>query len=271
MFTVAFIGAGKMAQALAAAMQQAGLLSGVRAVDPVPEAIDQLSKRLGNALRVEEHPSAAAAAEGADACFLAVKPQDVASAAADLGETATLIVSIMAGVSLASLRERLPNARLARVMPNTPCLVGQMAAGYTFAPEATDADRHAVSRMLAAAGLAIEVAEEQLDAITALSASGPAFFARLLQWYADAGQRQGLPADIAIPLTLQTAVGTAELLRQLQLDPDSLVEMVSSRGGTTVAGRAVLEASGVAETLAQTVAAATARSRELGEQSRQST
>ena len=105
MFTVAFIGAGKMAQALAAAMQQAGLLSGVRAVDPVPEAIDQLSKRLGNALRVEEHPSAAAAAEGADASFLAVKPQDVASATADLGETATLIVSIMAGVSLASLRE----------------------------------------------------------------------------------------------------------------------------------------------------------------------
>ena len=268
MFTIAFIGAGKMAQALAAAMQDARLLRAVRAVDPVPGAIDHLRQRLGSETTVEVCASAGAAADGADACFLAVKPQDVDTATADLSDTTTLVVSIMAGVSLATLRDRLPRARLARVMPNTPCLVGQMAAGYAFSADVTDDDRRDVARMLAAAGLAIEVAEEQLDAITALSASGPAFFARLLAWYAAAGERQGLPAEIAMPLTLQTVVGTAEMLRQLALDPEALVEMVSSRGGTTVAGRAVLEASGVADTLEQTLAAATERSRELGEQSR---
>lgn len=268
MFTVGFIGAGKMAQALAAAMHGAGLLRAVRAVDPAREALEHLRDQLGPTLPVEEHTSAAAAANGADACFLAVKPQDLDRATADLGQTRSLIVSIMAGVSLGSLRERLPQARLTRVMPNAPCLVGQMAAGYTFSAETTEQDRRAVASMLSTAGLAIEVAEEQLDAITALSASGPAFFARLLAWYADAGQRQGLPADIAMPLTLQTVVGTAELLRQLDLDPASLVEMVSSPGGTTIAGRAVLEASDVAETLAETVAAAAARGRELGAQAR---
>ena len=119
-------------------------------------------------------------------------------------------------------------------------------------------------RLLAAAGEAHEVPEEQLDAVTGLSGSGPAYFARFIEWLSAAGVQQGLQPQVAAALTVQTALGTALLLQQRAMAPDDLVQMVSSPGGTTVAGRGELEAGAVRGALERTVAAATDRSRELG-------
>jgi pyrroline-5-carboxylate reductase len=253
-----------MAQALAGSMRRGELLAGVRVYDPAPDQINRLRQRLGPGLEPQVCGSGADAATGVDACFLAVKPQMLVPATADLQRSTALFASILAGVPLAALRRRLPAARLVRVMPNTPCLVGAMAAGYAFAADSTAADRQLIAQLLAAAGVAEEVAEADLDAITALSGSGPAFFARLIEWYAAAGEAEGLSPRVALTLTLQTALGTAALLQELAMSPAELVAMVSSPGGTTVAGREQLEGGGVATLLRATLRAATQRSRELG-------
>ena len=122
-----------------------------------------------------------------------------------------------------------------------------------------------MTRLLAAAGVAIEVPEEQLDAVTGLSGSGPAYVARIIEWLSAAGVQQGLAPEVAGALSVQTVLGTALLMQRREMAPDALVDMVSSPGGTTVAGRRELEAGAVREALRSTVAAATARSRELGQ------
>lgn len=250
-----------MGLALARRLQAAGLAEGIAVYDTAAERGALFRRELSGVTVAAE---AGAVCRAADAAFLAVKPQDVAAATAGLGGSDGLIISIVAGVSLARLTARLPRARLVRVMPNTPCLVGAMAAGFTLGAGAGKEDRALVNRLLAAAGAACEVPEEHLDAVTGLSGSGPAYFARFIEWLSAAGVRQGLTPEVAAALTLQTALGTALLMQQQAIAPGDLVEMVSSPGGTTVAGRRELEAGPVRAALERTVAAATARSRELG-------
>jgi pyrroline-5-carboxylate reductase len=149
-------------------------------------------------------------------------------------------------------------------MPNTPCLVGAMAAGYAFGSRIRPEDRELVKQLLGAAGYAAEVEEQLLDGVTGLSGSGPAFVARLIQAFIEAGKHLGLAPEVARNLSLQTFFGTAKLLTDTGMEPQKLVEMVSSPKGTTVAGREVLEASDYAEVIGKTIRAATERSRELG-------
>lgn len=250
-----------MGFALAGCLQGRGLAERISVYDKLDERCALFRRELRG---VTVAADAVAVCRAADACFLAVKPQDVATATGGLHDSDGLIISILAGVSLARLATLMPRARLVRVMPNTPCLVGAMAAGFAMGPGTGTGDRELVGRLLAAAGEAHEVPEEQLDAVTGLSGSGPAYFARFIEWLSAAGVQQGLQPQVAAALTVQTALGTALLLQQRAMAPDDLVQMVSSPGGTTVAGRGELEAGAVREALERTVAAATDRSRELG-------
>ena len=250
-----------MGFALARSLQGSGLADRIAVHDKLTERCALFDRELDG---VTVATDAAAVCRDADACFLAVKPQDVAAASAGLRGSDRLIISILAGVSLVRLATLMPRARLVRVMPNTPCLVGAMAAGFTMGAGTDAGDRDLVARLLAAAGEAHEVPEEHLDAVTGLSGSGPAYFARVIEWLSAAGVEQGLEPEVAAALTVQTALGTALLLQQHAMAPDDLVQMVSSPGGTTVAGRRELEAGAVRGALERTVEAATSRSRELG-------
>lgn len=203
--------------------------------------------------------------------FLCTKPQDVGTVMAEVraawraAENDQVLVSICAGVKLASLAALLPaGAKVVRVMPNMPCLVAMMAAGYAASETLTDADADAVHRMLSAAGVAYRLPEDMLDAVTGLSGSGPAYVAHLIEAFARAGERMGLPADVAYGLSLETFRGTAELMREKKLDPQELKTIITSPNGTTFAGRSVFEASDVADIVERTVDAGRARSVELG-------
>ena len=265
-----FVGAGTMALALARGIRAADLAGVITAHDPDRERLDRFCAEVDATAAADN----GAVAAGAEILFLAVKPQDMEAAAAALaagGRAAagksdladTLVVSIAAGVTLSRLASWLPAARLIRVMPNTPCLVAEMAAGFARGPTATDRDARTVGDLLRALGVALEVEERHLDAVTALSGSGPAFIAGLLQAFIDAGEACGLPQEVARELTLQTAKGTAALLQERGWDAGHLIDLVSSPAGTTVAGRAVLESSDLRSVIADTIAAATARGREL--------
>ena len=250
-----------MGFALAGSLQGAGLAARICVYDKLAERCELFRREFDG---VTVTGDAGAVVRAADATFLAVKPQDVQTATAGMEDSDALVISILAGVSLAALGARLPRARLVRVMPNTPCLVGAMAAGFAFADGVDSGDRALVRRLLTAAGVALEVPEEQLDAVTGLSGSGPAYFARFIEWLSAAGVQQGLAPEVATELSVQTALGTALLMQQQGMAPATLVDMVSSPGGTTVAGRRELEQGAVQGALERTVAAAPARSRELG-------
>jgi len=249
-----------MAYALAGALAQKEPETVLVPYDPNPDRI---------ALFVRDFPRVEPAASPADTAscsltFLAVKPQVMAAALEPLAETRNLMVSIAAGLSLSWFRERLPQARVVRVMPNTPALAGEMAAAYAPGPGVTPEDLALVKGVLEAAGRAVLVSEELMDGVTGLSGSGPAFFARIAQAFMAAGQELGLSPEDARVLTLQTMKGTAVLLEKTGMSPDELVTMVSSPNGTTVAGREVLEASDMSRIIGDTVKRAAARSRELG-------
>jgi pyrroline-5-carboxylate reductase len=206
---------------------------------------------------------------GADVIFLAVKPQH---AAAVLGELHgkwrpnQLLISIAAGVRLSTLADLVGSVpRLVRVMPNTPCLVGQSASAYALGPTATPADAELVAALLGAVGRAWQVPESQLDAVTGLSGSGPAFIYVVIEALSDGGVRMGLPRDLATSLAAQTVRGAAEMVLETGDHPGVLKDQVTSPGGTTIAGLAALEAAGLRSALISAVEAATRRSQELGQ------
>src|SRR5262249_39840467 len=159
--------------------------------------------------------------------------------------------------------EGLGPCRLVRVMPNTPCLVGMSASAYCLGPGATSADAELVNKLLSAVGLAVALGEEQLDAVTGLSGSGPAFVYLMIEALADGGVRMGLPRDIALRLAAQTLKGAAEMVLATGDHPGVLKDRVASPGGTTIAGLHVLEQQGVRGALISAVEAAARRATEL--------
>jgi pyrroline-5-carboxylate reductase len=203
-------------------------------------------------------------AEASEVVFLSVKPQDIQPVLQELQDTDRLVISIAAGVAIARIESVLRTARVVRVMPNTPCLVGAMAAGYAFGSKVRWPDQEVVQQLLGAAGYAAEVEEELLDAVTGLSGSGPAFVAMFIEAFMKAGRELGLEAEITRNLSIKTFLGTAKLLAETGMEPRTLVDMVSSPNGTTVAGRRILEPSDYAEVIGKTIQAATERSKELG-------
>jgi pyrroline-5-carboxylate reductase len=262
---VGFIGAGQMATALGEGFVRAGLVNPANlvAADPSPEACERFAKATGGT----SGKCNLEAAQGAEVLFLAVKPQQMATVAAELkGKIAqeTLVISIAAGTRLATLEQGLgQNLRLVRVMPNTPCLVGQGASAYCLGGRATNEDGELVEQLLSAVGLAVAVEEKMLDAVTGLSGSGPAFVYVIIEALSDGGVRMGLPRAIAAALAAQTVLGAAQMVRTTGEHPGVLKDRVASPGGTTIAGPLALEQAGLRGGLMAAVEAATRRSIEM--------
>jgi pyrroline-5-carboxylate reductase len=262
---VGFLGAGRMATALAGAWLRAGLVGAdrCRAGDPLPQARRAFTAETG-CPAVSDNRAVVAAS---DVLVLAVKPQSMTALLAEVRPAlaAPLVVSIAAGVTLGQLAAGLgPGCRLVRVMPNTPCLVGASASGYTPGENATPEDVALVDRLLAAVGVAFRLPEHLLDAVTGLSGSGPAFVYLVIEALSDGGVRVGLPREVATALAAQTVLGAARMVLQTQAHPGVLKDMVASPGGTTIAGLHALERGGVRGALMDAVEAATRRATELG-------
>ncbi len=257
-----FIGSGNMATALAVAFKRAGLLGAAIASDQDIKKGILLKKKAGVLATADNKR----VVREADIIFLCVKPQDIPGVIAEIKEEAgrKLVVSIAAGVPIQKLQRGLPRAGIIRVMPNTPCLVGEMAAGYSIGGGVNREQADFVKKLLDAAGKAYLVPEKLLDAVTAVSGSGPAFFAYIYDCFIKAGKCQGLPEKVSRDLVLQTAKGTAVLLEKTGMSPEQLIEMVSSPKGTTIAGRKILERPPIAHLINDAVAAAAKRSSELG-------
>lgn len=264
---IGFIGAGQMARALARGLVSAGLVQveNLCASDPVAEARTAFQEMVPGARVSTENREIVSAAS---TIVLAIKPQQMEAVLDEIAEAlddSKLLISIAAGVRLSQIGDQLaPGVRLIRVMPNTPCLVGEGASGYALGIHATVADAQFVDRMLRSVGQTFPLEEELLDAVTALSGSGPAFFSAVLAALSDGGCRMGLPAEVAGGLALQTMLGTATYLQSTGETPELLKKRVSSPGGTTLAGLAALESHHLHEALVAAVEAATRRSRELG-------
>lgn len=265
MDTVGFVGGGKMAEALAQGILAKGLVEPdhITICEPLPERREHLAAALG--VRTSETNPAAAKA---DVVVLAVKPQVIPEAMASIRDHVTdrhLVVSIAAGVTLAALKAGLPaETRLVRVMPNTPCLVGEGAAGFACGAHALPQDADTVQELLTAVGRAFQMDEKLLDTVTGLSGSGPAYVYLIIEALADGGVREGLPRDAAQVLAAQTVLGAAKMVLDTGQHPGALKDAVMSPAGTTAEGIFVLEQAGMRGALMDAVAAATQRCRALG-------
>jgi pyrroline-5-carboxylate reductase len=259
-----FLGAGKMAEAVMSGVLKSGEVAptAITACELVAARRGELRAKHG----INVAPDAAAL-EASDVILAAVKPQDMAPALASAAEWAAerhLFVSIAAGWTLARLEAALPRARVVRVMPNLPILVGEGMAAYTLGSRATREDAGTTRWIFTRAGVAEEMPEELFDGVTALSGSGPAFLAYALRAYADAAVARGMPAATASRLASQTLVGTAAYLRETGQDPGEFIRAVASPNGTTEAGLRALDALGAQKTLGAAIDAAWARGAELG-------
>lgn len=260
-----FIGAGKMATALAAGMVGKQLFpdDNLAAVDVSAEARKQFAARTGLPCHEEAKPELLASA---DVILLAVKPQVAEAVVRALPprKEKTLVISICAGVSIERLRQWLGSNRIVRVMPNTPLMVGKGASCYALSEEADEFADKLVSKILGALGKAWRVNEEQLDAVTALSGSGPAYFFEFIAALREGGKALGLPAEMAEELAVATMAGSVEMLQRNMGTPEELRIAVTSPGGTTAAALDVMGNCGFRKMVADLLEAARNRSVELG-------
>ncbi|MCG3181293.1 MAG: Pyrroline-5-carboxylate reductase [Phycisphaerae bacterium] len=264
---LAIVGAGNMAEAIVRGVLGAGLLAPQQIVAADPDA---KRRELFGQMGVEAVESATAAVRPASRILLAVKPQTMSAVLAELAGVArpdALIVSIAAGVSTWRIESALPgqSRRVVRVMPNTPMLVGRGMSVLVKGSHATDEDLHWARRLFDAGGETLVVDDEALiDAVTAVSGSGPAYFFYLIENMVAAGQAEGLSEADAVKLAAVTCQGAAMLLLESGQPPRELRRKVTSPGGTTQAACDLLDARGVKEAMIDAVRAAAARSRELG-------
>jgi len=263
---VAFLGAGNMGEALIKGLTQGGLVpaGSITAADPRTEHLEEIAKRY----RIQAVADNATLVAGADVVILAVKPQIMGAVLKEIASVVndgTLLISIAAGVATKKLREHLGKAaRLIRVMPNTPALVLEGVTAIARADGLKPGDLEAAQELFGAVGRVVVLDESALDAVTGLSGSGPAYVAVAIEALADGGVKMGLDRATATLLAAQTVLGSARLILETGVHPGQLKDMVSSPGGTTIAGIAALEDGGFRRALIQAVERATLRSRELG-------
>jgi pyrroline-5-carboxylate reductase len=260
--TFGVVGLGRMAQALLFPLLEAGLVE--------PDAVRAVvaSETSAAALRQAHHgldvDTDSAAAGAAPVVLLAVKPQQLDLAAqAAAGGSGGLLVSVLAGVTLERLQRLFPQRQCVRAVPNTPALVRAGLTGLAFGADVDPGQRRWVEQLFAQVGEVHELPEPQLDAFLALTSSGPAFVAVVAEALADGAVAAGLPRLLAQRLTHRTLAGSAALMLERNLHPGELKDMVSSPGGTTIAGLRQLEQAGLRSALIEAVVAAAQRSREL--------
>jgi pyrroline-5-carboxylate reductase len=261
----AFLGGGVMATAILRSLLDAGLAVPERVAVSEPQAARrQVLAELG----VRAVAGNAEAVAGADVVVLAVKPYVIPSVLQEVGgalSPSQVVISIAAGVTLAQLEALLPAGVPAiRVMPNTPVQVGAGASAFCRGAAATEEHAALVRQVFEAGGRCVEVTEAQIDAVTGLSGSGPAYVCLIVEALADGGVRMGLPRDVALTLAAQTLLGSAKLILDTGDHPAVLKDRVATPGGTTIAGLAALEEAGVRSGLIRAVEAATRRATELG-------
>jgi len=264
--TIGFLGAGNMAEALVRGLVQGGVVGPEQIIASGPRG--ERMAELAEAYRIETTTDNAALAKKADILVLAVKPQILERVVREIASSIgphTLIISVAAGVDTAAIESHLPSgARVVRAMPNTPALVRAAATAIARGRHATEADLREAKTIFDAVGLTIVLDESQLDAVTGLSGSGPAYIFLILEALADAGVKVGLSRRSAQRLAAQTVMGSAKLLLDTDEHPGRLKDMVTSPGGTAIAGLHTLEEGGLRTTLINAVETATKRARELG-------
>jgi len=264
---VGFLGAGRMATALARGFIQAGIVDvdSVLASDVMEESCQGFTTATGAATV----SSNGQLVENSEIIFLAVKPQSMNSVLAEIQKEIDdkhLVISIAAGITISTLEKELgSDKRIIRVMPNTPCLVGEGASVISRGKSPTDDDMQIAKRLMTTLGYCAELPERHLDAVTGLSGSGPAYAFQMIEALSDGGVCMGLPRRIATELAAQTLLGAARMVLETGCHPAELKDQVTSPAGTTIAGLHVLEMGAFRGNLMAAVIAATNRSRELSQ------
>jgi len=263
---VGFVGGGNMGEALIRGLVESNLVpsDAIAVTDVRAERTRQLAEQYG----VRPLTGNVALATASDVVILAVKPQIMAPVLREVLPALSrrpLLISLAAGVSTATIQSVLGKyQRLIRVMPNTPALVLEGVTAIAKTPGLEVEDLETAQEIFTAVGKVVVLDEEQLDAVTGLSGSGPAYIAIVIESLADGGVKMGLDRTTAMTLATQTVLGAATLLAETGLHPGTLKDMVASPGGTTIAGIAALEEGGIRTTFIRAVERATLRSRELG-------
>lgn len=263
---IGFLGGGKMATALAKGFVRAEIVFPKEII--AGDLFDAARKNFAAETGAKTTAQNSDVLRFANVLILATKPDQVPAALAEIRDSFTknhLLISIAAGVTLAKLENLLPaGARVIRVMPNTPALVGEAASAFALGKSATAADGDLAKKLLSAVGVAIQVKESLLDAVTGLSGSGPAYVYQFIEALSDGGVAAGLPRDIATKLAAQTVLGAAKMVLETGQHPGALKEQVTSPGGTTIEGLHALEKGKLRATVMSAVRAATEKSKKLG-------
>ncbi len=263
---IGFIGGGKMAEALIKGVLRAKLSSTDEII--VSDVDKKRCQILEEDIGVKTTQENDKVISDADIIILAIKPNVMGKILEELKSNITskhLVVSIAAGIPLDFIESFLnEGCRAIRVMPNTPCLVGETAAAYAMGENATLNDGELVGQILNAVGKSFLLEEKQLDAVTGLSGSGPAFIYMVIEALTDGGVKMGLPRDVSTKLAAQTAFGAAKMVLEAGMHIGELKDSVTSPGGTTIEGLHALEKGGVRDALINAVEVATKKSKRLG-------
>ncbi|BCS55247.1 pyrroline-5-carboxylate reductase [Geobacter sp. SVR] len=259
-----FIGGGNMTEAIVKGLLAGGVPADtVMVAEPLPQRRDFLSSHHAVTLSDDNHQIA----RQADVIILAVKPQVAASVLTDLEATVSadkLVISIMAGISTTFIEDALANGvRVVRAMPNTPALIQAAATAISPGRKANAADLETADAIFSRIGTVVTLSEKQMDAVTGLSGSGPAYVYSFIEALSDAGVKNGLARDVARELAIQTVLGAARMVAETGEHPALLREKVTSPGGTTIAGLHALEQRGFHGIVMDAVDAACRRSKEL--------
>jgi pyrroline-5-carboxylate reductase len=262
---IAIIGGGKMGSIIAQGLIAHKIIPGKDIIVTDIDAARLDFLRSSMTLKVSQNNEKAV--KGADIIILAVKPQNMAATLTEISsamDKSKLVISIAAGITTNFIEKSLTKgARVVRVMPNTPALIGEGAAAAAKGSYAKVDDIKLTRAIFNAVGISVEVEEKLMDAVTGLSGSGPAYCFLIIEALIDAGEHMGLQRDLAAKLAMQTMLGAARLCLESDKQPAQLREMVTSPGGTTVAGLKALEEGKIRATIISAVEAATKRSKEL--------
>lgn len=263
---VGFVGGGNMGEALVRGLTKTGLMpvEHLMMADLRADRLEELKRLYGVSVVTDN----LTLVRRSDVILLAVKPQILGAVLDEIAPATPgkLLISVAAGVSTSEIRRHLPpGTRMIRVMPNTPALVLEGATAIAYAAGLEEGDMDTARQIFEAVGRVVILDESMMDAVTGLSGSGPAYIALVVEALADGGVRVGLDRKTAMTLAMQTVLGSARLLIETGMHPGQLKDMVSSPGGTTIAGIHTLEIGGLRRTLIDAVERATHRSRELGQ------
>ena len=265
---IAFIGAGKMATAIIKGLLTSGLYKkdDIFASEPNTNIYESISDELG----IKIVPENIFVVEKANIIFLSVKPfvvKDVLEEIKDKIDDTKLIISIAAGISSRKIEEYLgKSARIVKVMPNTPALLGEGISAVCKGEHATDKDFETVLKIFECVGKVVKAEEKDIDAITGVSGSGPAFYYYIINEIAKAGEKLGLDYDTSLKLSAQTALGASKMILETGLSPEQLIVNVTTPGGTTAEGNKVLNESNISEILFETVQKTALKSELMGKQ-----